>query len=199
MFRFKSRQFNCWEKNPCTHWTGDHVSLRSAPNSLERKTNPLLLPVNERFVGWPAHSEVAIPTAPPWLRFRKAVQTVFKTDDSYRCMQHAWSETLPYNKQPNVRPFCRGDSVGSWNSEVKYNKRKIYITNLLTRCHSRGNRRWQCHVISGCFCTDKSDKRLNKRLAYKDVALHFRCQLPRVLCVCMRACRSYRCRCGARD
>jgi hypothetical protein len=89
------------------------VSLRSVLNSLERKTNLLSLPVNERFLRWPAGSEVAIPTAPSWLRFRKAVQTVFKTDYSYRCMQHAWSETLPYNKQHSVRPFRREDSVGS--------------------------------------------------------------------------------------
>jgi hypothetical protein len=89
------------------------VSIRSALSSLERKTNLLSLPVNERFLGRPERNVVAIPTAPSWLRFRKPVQTVFKIDDFYLCMQQAWSETLTYTNQRSVRTFRLEDSVSS--------------------------------------------------------------------------------------
>jgi hypothetical protein len=89
------------------------VSHRSDLSSLEKKTNLLSLPVNERFLGRPDRNVVAIPTAPSWLRFHKAAQSVFKIDDSYRCMQHARSETLTCNKQRSVRPFRREDFVGT--------------------------------------------------------------------------------------
>jgi hypothetical protein len=105
MFRFIFRLFHCGERSP------SEPQIR--PELFGEKNESLIAAVNERFLGRPERNVVAIPTAPSWLRFRKPVQTVFKIDDFYRCMQQAWSETLTYTKQLSIRTFRLEDSVGS--------------------------------------------------------------------------------------